>query len=332
MAVVWSDEVQSVFAGDLVAAAAYLTPAGGAVVIPVSPIGLVNRVAGSVAITTSLAFPRKLQRLSQEPRTAVAYHTRQHGFATSSRFVLAQGTAVIPDGPSPEHLALINEHADKFFGETPTGPFWDWALREYLEHRLVIDIPLSRVASWPLARRSGASWTDTDGSTDASGPPEVSGTPWPLPPEPQEPPAKGTGPRVDTAKFARQAQKLPHQVLAFRGSDGFPVIAAVRVTGYSDRGLHVDAAPGVLPPGGRRSGFAAHAYRPQAAGVSCRIGTGWLEVTEGSAVWAPHTSGGFSSPPGKTFHLLGNGLLSKYLIAKMRRSGALDELTRQRAA
>ncbi|MEV4703876.1 hypothetical protein [Actinoplanes sp. NPDC049316] len=68
------------------------------------------------------------------------------------------------------------------------------------------------------------------------------------------------------------------------------------------------------------------------AGVSNRIGTGRLEVTDGGAVWAPHTAGGFSSPPGKTFHLLGNGLLSKYLIRKARRDGTLDELDRLRAA
>lgn len=34
----WPDEVQSVFAGDLVTVSAYLTPAGGAIVTPVSPV------------------------------------------------------------------------------------------------------------------------------------------------------------------------------------------------------------------------------------------------------------------------------------------------------
>jgi hypothetical protein len=317
MSVTWSDEVQSVFAGDLVTASAYLTPAGGAVVVPVSPVGLVDRDAGSVAVTTSLAFPGKVKRLLQEPRVAMAYHTREHGFATSSRLVLAQGTAVVPAEPSPEQLALVTEQAGKFFGDMPTGRFWTWALREYVQYRLIIDIPLSRVVTWP--------------ALDASGAPEVSGAPQPEPPASQEPPAKGTGPRVDTKKFARQAQKLSHQVIAYRGGDGFPVIAPVRVTGHSERGLHLDAAPGLLPPGARRAGFAAHAFRPQAAGVSNRIGTGWLEVTDGAAVWAPHTAGGFSSPPSKTFHLLGNGLLSKYLIRKLRRAGTLDELDRLRA-
>lgn len=316
MSVSWSDEVQSVFAGDLVTVSAYLTPAGGAIATPVSPVGLVDRDAHSVAMTTSLAFPAKVKRLIQQPRVAMAYHTREHGFATSSCFVLAQGTAVVPAEPSPERLAHVTEQAGRFFGDIPTGPFWNWALREYLDHRLIIDIPLSRVVTWP--------------ALDATGAPEVFGAQRSEPPEPQEPPAKGTGPRVDTAKFARQARKMPHQVVAYRGGDGFPVIAPVRVTGHSERGLHLDVTPGLLPPGGRRAGFAAHAFRPQAAGVSNRIGTGWLEVTDGAAVWAPHTAGGFSSPPSKTLHLLGNGLLSKYLIRKVRRAGTLDELDRLR--
>ena len=318
MPVTWSDEVQAVFAGDLVTVSAYSTPAGGAVVVPVSPVGLVDRDAHSIAMTTSLAFPAKLKRLIQQPQVAMAYHTREHGFATSSRLVLAQGTAVVPAEPSPERLAVVTEQAGRFFGDMPTGPFWTWALREYLEHRLVIDIPLSRVVSWP--------------DLNATGTPEVSGAPWPEPPTSQEPPAKGTGPRVDTGKFARQARKMPHQVIAYRGSDGFPMVAPVRVTGHSDRGLHLDVTPGLLPPGGRRAGFAAHAFRPQAAGVSNRVGTGWLEVTDSAAVWAPHSAGGFTSPPSKTFHLLGNGLLSKYLIRKLRRAGTLDELARLRAA
>ncbi|WP_199516340.1 hypothetical protein [Nucisporomicrobium flavum] len=317
MSVTWPDEVQSVFAGDLVTVSAYLTPAGGAVVVPVSPIGLVDREAGSLALTTSLAFPAKVRRLLQEPRIAMAYHTRDQGFATSSRFVLAQGTAVVPAEPSPERLAVVTEQAEKFFGDLPTGRFWTWAMREYIEYRLIIDIPVSRIVSWP--------------DLAAAGTPEVFGAVPSGPPEPQDPPAKGTGPRVDTAKVARQAGKMPHQVIAYRGGDGYPVIAPVRVTGHSDRGLHLDVTPGLLPPGGRRAGFAAHAFRPQAAGVSNRVGTGWLEVTEGAAVWAPHTAGGFSSPPNKTLHLLGNALLSKYLIRKLRRDGTLDALDRLRA-
>ena len=43
MTVAWSDEVDAVLAGDMTAAFGYLTPAGGAVVTAVAPVGLRDR-------------------------------------------------------------------------------------------------------------------------------------------------------------------------------------------------------------------------------------------------------------------------------------------------
>jgi hypothetical protein len=64
------------------------TPAGGAVVTAVAPIGLRDREAGTVGFTTSLGFGRKLDRIKQTPRVALAYHAREHGFATEPRYGL----------------------------------------------------------------------------------------------------------------------------------------------------------------------------------------------------------------------------------------------------
>jgi hypothetical protein len=86
----WSDADDEIIAGDLTAAPGYLTPAGGVVVTPVAPIGLRDRDAGTVAFTTSLGFGRKLQRIDRDPRVALAYHAREHGFATADRFLLVQ--------------------------------------------------------------------------------------------------------------------------------------------------------------------------------------------------------------------------------------------------
>ncbi|GHB13824.1 hypothetical protein GCM10010330_79580 [Streptomyces tendae] len=96
----WSDETQEVIAGDLVTALAYGTPAGGAVAIPVSPTGLVDRDAGTVGVTTSLAFNGKLRHILRDPHVSMAYHTREHGFATTDGFVLAQAS---PPSPSRPH-------------------------------------------------------------------------------------------------------------------------------------------------------------------------------------------------------------------------------------
>src|SRR3954468_24801935 len=76
---VWPDEVDDVLGGDLTCAIAYVTPARGAVVTAVAPIGLRGREANTVGFTTSLGFGRKLDRLRQEPRIAMAYHAREHG-------------------------------------------------------------------------------------------------------------------------------------------------------------------------------------------------------------------------------------------------------------
>jgi hypothetical protein len=60
MTVVWDDELEAPFAADLTVALGYRTPAGGVVVQAVAPIGL---------------------------------HDREHGRSSSTRYVLAQGTA-----------------------------------------------------------------------------------------------------------------------------------------------------------------------------------------------------------------------------------------------
>src|SRR5205807_263333 len=91
----WSDLDDEVIGGDLTAALAYRTPAGGAVVTAVAPIGLRDRARGVVGFTTSLGLSRKLERIKREPRIALAYHARKHGFADGSEYVLVQGDADI---------------------------------------------------------------------------------------------------------------------------------------------------------------------------------------------------------------------------------------------
>src|SRR5207248_8450212 len=99
MAAAWPDDVDRIIDGDLTAALAYVTPAGGAVVTAVAPIGLRDRDAGTVGFTTSLGFGRKLDRIKQNPRVALAYHAREHGFASEPHFVLVQGTATYDAHP-----------------------------------------------------------------------------------------------------------------------------------------------------------------------------------------------------------------------------------------
>jgi hypothetical protein len=311
----WSDEVDEVIRGDLTAAAAYLTPAGGAVVTAVAPAGIDRRDVGGIGFTTSLGFPRKLERIIADPHVALAFHAREHGFSASPAFVLAQGRATVDIRPSRERLEALIPQAERYFGTVVRGPVWDRLLREYYFERVFVDITVERTVAWP--------------DLGAAGQMEVTGAPWPGIAAPQPPPRNGTVPRVDVGRAAGRIAMLPHRVLAYRGADGSPVVVPVEVAGHDAAGLRLVVPDGLLPPGGRRAGLLAHAYRPQLAGLSTRIFTGWLDVTsEGAAVYAPHTSRGFVAPASKRLLLVSNGLFAKYGMWKARRQGTAERLDR----
>lgn len=309
----WPDEADKVISGDLTAAAAYITPAGGAVVIAVAPCGLGRRDQGMIGFTTSLGFSRKLERIIRDPHVALAYHTREHGFSASHRYVLAQGQASVKMTPSRERLEELISQGERYAGEVKRGPVWDRFLREYYYERVFVDIAVERVLTWP--------------DLGCYGDPHVAGAPWPTPPRPQQPPKNGSGPRIDVAQAARRIAMLPHRVLAYRGGDGFPAVVPVELGGHDTTGLRLVAATGLLPPGGRRAGLLAHAYRPQFVGLSTRTFTGWLEVTpDGTATYAPHTSRGFVAPPRKNLLLISNGLFAKFGMWQAQRRGVATRL------
>ena len=311
----WPDEIDEVIRGDLTAAAAYITPAGGAVVTAVCPMGLGRRGAGELGFTTSLGFPRKLERIIADPQVALAYHTREHGFSASPMFVLAQGAASVDLQPSRERLEATVPQGQRYVGQFMRGPVWDRLLREYYYERVFVDISVDRIAAWP--------------DLSAAGDRQVYGAAWPGRPAQQAPPKNGTGPRVDVDRAAGRIAVLPHRVLAYRGADGYTVVVPVEFAGHDAAGLRLVAANGLLPPGGRRAGLLAHSYRPQLVGLATRAFTGWLEVAgDGIAVYAPHTAKGFVAPPSKKPLLVSNGLFAKFGMWQARRHGTAERLER----
>jgi hypothetical protein len=309
MPMTWPDRAEAAIAGDLTAALAYVTPAGGAVVTAVSPIGLRDREAGTVTFTTSLGFGKKLERIKRNPRVALAYHAREHGFCNSSDFVLVQGDANPALEPSREYLEqTVRPQAAKFMGPPKEGKlFWDRWLREYYQDRVPVPVDVKRVTVWA--------------DFDCAGAPDVHGVPATPDPPPQEPPRKGTGPRVDAARAARRLRGLDHVLLAYVGTDGYPEIVPVTVGDAGPDGIRL-AAGGPLPPGGRRAGIVGHSYRAKLIGLSARQHTGWLSVADGDAVYAPHTESGFRAPPNKTLLLFFNGLLAKQGLRRARKQAA----------
>jgi hypothetical protein len=310
-AVRWPDAVDEPIGGDLTAALAYVTPAGGAVVTAVAPIGLRDRDAGTVSFTTSLGFGRKLERIERDPRVALAYHAREHGNSRSPRYVLVQGSASVVKEPDQEYLEFIGSQATPFMGPPRRGIFWNRWLSAYYADRVPVHVQVDRIVSWPDLRCAGQ--------------PEVYGAPSPGgPPGTQKPPAKGTGPRLDSARAGTAASKLAHQLLAFRGDDGYPVVVPVRVSGADTGAIRLEAAPRLLPPGARRAGLLAHDYRAKLIGLAARQHTGWMEVEDGThALYAPHTGSAFRAPANKTLLLLGNGYLARKGLREARKRGTL---------
>jgi hypothetical protein len=304
MPVAWDDEVDAILHGDLTAALGYRTPAGGAVLLAVAPIGLHDRERGTVGFTTSLGFSKKLDRIAEDPRVALAFHAREHGSASSPGYVLVQGRATVDAHPTPARKQQVFDHAGRYLGGAPRGRFWDFWLREYGDVRVPVDVQVERIVAWPDARCAGE--------------PVVHGAPLPPPAPPQSPPNKGTAPRIDVARAAKRLAATDHLLLGWCGADGYPLVLPVELAATGPDGLRL-AAAAPLPEGARRAGLLGHAYNAKLVGLLTRTHTGWLD----GDLYAPHTETGYRAPPNKTLLLLLNGGVAKWGVRKARRAGKL---------
>jgi hypothetical protein len=298
----WGDADDEIIGGDLTAALAYMTPAGGVVLTPVAPLGIRDRDAGTVTFTTSLGFGRKLERLRRDPHVALAYHAREHGFAAGPRYVLVQGSASYETRPDPAVLMQsVRPASARFLGEPRRGPFWDRWLSAYYTDRVLVTVAVARVLSWPELRCDGE--------------PAVAGAPLGEEEPPgQDPPANGTAPRIDVARAARRLRRLPHVLCGWRGADGHPFVVPVSLGADTPAGIELQ---GRLPAGGRRAGLLAHRYEAQLIGLQTRQHTGWLQ----DGRYAPHTENGFRAPANKTALLLANGFLARRGLRRARAQG-----------
>lgn len=309
MTVGWDDEVDAILTGDLTGALGYRTPAGGVVVQAVAPIGLSDRGKGTIGFTTSLGFSKKLERIARDPRVAMAFHAREHGFGGGPSYVLVQGTARVIVDPSAEQREQVRRLATHYLGPPAEGWFWDRWLREYYTARVPVLIDVDRIVVWPDLRCGGS--------------PRVIGQALtPGDPPSHKPPAQGTVPRVDAARAGRRIGRTPHRLIGFAGPDGRPVILPIEIEHSGPDGLRLSAAA-PLPRGERRAGLLGHGYKPKLIGLEARQYTGWLEVSdENGVLYAPHTETGYKAPPNKTLLLLLNGLLAKRGIRAARKSTA----------
>jgi hypothetical protein len=296
MGVTWSDDVDEILASDLAAGVAYLTPAKGVVITPMAPLGLRDREAGTVTLSTSQGLWKKLDRIRRNPGVAVAYHTREHGLTDRSGFVLVQGRASFPTVPDRAWLESITPEWDRFLGPRHRG-LVGRLLDVYYWRRVPITIQVERVVAYPDDR--------------AEHEPEVFGGTRPEPPPPQSAPKGGTGPRIDTEKAAARARRLRHMLLGWRGADDLPEVIPATALEATSEGIGLRVPPGSVAPGGRRAGLTSHSFEPRMIGQEQRIHTGWVSHDgAGQVRYAPHTEAGYRLPPSKAIFTLASASLA----------------------
>ena len=332
----WPDPINEIIAGDQTIMLATVTPASGVVLLPVTNFVFRDREKATLrVVNTSVGVAKKLERIRANPRVALAYHTREHGLSNRSDYVLVQGNATTTE-PDPRYLDSLFEQAerqladlvtaatsadrvyaeslrhyvDRLRPEIPRGRFWDWWLRDW-HHRVGIDLAIERILDWPdLECRGGA---------------EIFGAP-PLPsePAPQREPAKGTTPRINPRRSARRARRLPHALLGWVGADGYPVAVPAAVAGVDSRGMLLEVAEELVPPGGRRAGFTAHWFGRNDIGLRQRVYTGWLEADARArqVIYAPHTEASFTIPRSGLAFWIAAGAGTRLQVAQPARAPA----------
>ncbi len=269
-------------AGDLAAAVAYLTPAKGVVIAPMAPLGLRDATAGKITVTSSLGLWKKLERIRRNPNVGVVYHSRDHGLSEEPGFVLAQGRATFDLKPDRAWLESITPEWNRFLGPRSRGPLGR-LLDPYYWQRVAIDIDVDRVTAYP----------DTEAGED----PARNGLAIAPPPAPQAAPGGGTEPRVDSARVAKDVERLPYTLLGWCGSDGRPEVVPVRSAEADPDGIKLRVTPGAVPPGSRRAGLTSHWFAPRMVGQEQRIHTGWLRSDgAGTVIYMPHTRSGYRLP------------------------------------
>lgn len=304
----WSDAVDEILDGEHAVMLAYVTPARGVVLTPLSNFGLHDRSNGVVTVNSSIGAWKKLERIRRNPSVALAFHTRAHAAHRHPEYVLVQGRAALGP-PIDDYPSSVLANWERLEPWRDLGKLWKRWMRVYAR-RVEIRIAVERIVVWPdLACR---------------GRPQVLGTPLPdKPPPSQDPPARGTAPRINPKRAANRARRLPDVLLGWVGTDGLPFVVPVKIGAADQRGIALDAPEGTLPPGGRRAGLTAHWFSRGVVGQRQRVHTGWLEVGPDAptAIYAPHTKAAYRMPPSRLIYRTAAGLVTRLRYRQARRAG-----------
>ena len=210
MGIGWPDEIDEVIGGDLAAGVAYLTPAKGVVITPMAPLGLRDRRAGTVTVTTSLGLWKKLDRIRANPSVAVAYHAPRPCRQRPARVRARPGPASFSPTPDRDWLESIGPGVGALPRPDQGGLAGRW-LEVYYWQRVAITIevaPDRRLADPGLRRRAGRPRRGAAGSAAAAV-------------------AAAERHRATDRRATGSPPKsgsLPHTLVGWAGADGLPMV------------------------------------------------------------------------------------------------------------
>lgn len=313
-------KLTGVLSGDLGVILAQVTPLKGVVLAPVNNFGW-DADARIMTFTSDFAAFKKLRRLEQNPQVTVVFHAREHGTGSGTEFVLVQGTAEFSWTADRQRLAAlfddwherVNRGARRDITLGPAdlgGGFWNWWLAPFFWHRAIVSVHARRIISFP--------------DSECLGTPTVIGPPWPVTPAgSQKPPANGVAPRVPVAQAADAFDALPHRLLGWVGSDGYPIVVPAEAVSADEHGMTLTVPPGLAPVGQRRAGLTGHWFSEGAMGQRQIVMTGWLTHSghDGSLRYAPHTKLSYRIPPSRTLWRVFGGAIVRAGLWRARRAG-----------
>ena len=235
-------------------------------VATVAPIGLRDHERGEVTFTTSLGLGKKARADPRQPRVSLAYHAREHGFATDPRFVLVQGRRASTPRP-------ISRCSARSYGRPRPD---SWARRRQASSGTVTCASTRRPRPGHGRGRAGDRLARP--ALRRPSPRSAARSSRPRHPQPQAPPKKGTGPRVELGSAAKRLRPCPTSCSHFPAPTVSRWSSRWRPAEAGERGVALQAAEGVLPEGARRAGLLGHRFNAKLIGLESRQHTGWLEV------------------------------------------------------
>ncbi|MDZ7734202.1 MAG: hypothetical protein U5R31_15025 [Acidimicrobiia bacterium] len=236
---------------------------------------------------------------------------------------LTQGRASFPTEPSAAWMTP--EEVLRALRPSPVPPRSrdgsrrTWASREYFQHRVPVTVEVHRIVVFADDR--------------SAEPSEVLGAPVPGPPA-SRPPCRRRGPpqraaHGGSAEAAGEGRAPPGRLHRRRGlPDGPPRRRPARREGPGRR-----PAARRSHQGGRQGGRASPAgFSPRCVEQGSVVLTGWLEVGDEGARYAPHTAGGYALPGSRFLFHLGGALTAKWGYRQAIRAGHVRDGVWQRGA